>query len=450
MSKFPHILSSILRGYWLMEESAVNAHLPLAIKLMNGEPVSFEDNADSKPAPLLPLAVYKLDPTTGSIFVDLQAGENVFRNVPAGTLAVIPVKGVIMKEDWCGSPGTKTLASWVKQANEAPNISAIILDVEGPGGSVNGTPEFFDVIRNSQKPVVSFVEGMAASASYWIASGAKEIIASHESTMIGSIGTMISLLDDTKRLKMLGYKRLDIYADKSTDKNQSFAAAIKGNEKPLKNELLNPLNEIFHRGVMQSREGKLNISETNEPLTGKVYLGKDAISLGLIDSIGSFEDAIDRAYELANKTVPITEEKPNSNQITNNTMKKTLISAWTVACAVFGVSFSAEETSKEVDITDEQFKQLAEKAESLNSELVTANGTIQTVTQERDNFKTQIDSLTAEKETLTARVTELDKLPGATQSNPAKNGNDVVETEKEEFLTQADHDARKLKAEIGN
>ncbi len=78
-----------------------------------------------------------------------------------------------------------------------PNIAAIVLQIDSPGGEVSGTQQLADVIKSVQKPVVAFVDGMMASAALWIGSAADEIIASTPQDIIGSIGTMMSFGDMT-------------------------------------------------------------------------------------------------------------------------------------------------------------------------------------------------------------------------------------------------------------
>jgi protease-4 len=449
MAKFPHIISAIARGQWLIDFQEARAYMPIALRILNGEK-AFEDS-DEEEKPVAPLIFFK--DTAGNMAqmsANIDNSANIYDGAPKGSIAVIPFKGPVMKEDNCGTPGTATLASWIKQADSSENIQAIIIDTDGPGGNVHGTFEFSDIVKNTQTPVVAYIDGLAASATYGGIVGANHIMASHDIARIGSIGTMITLFNWEEYDKKLGVKEIVINADGSPDKNKSYYEALAGNDKLIKQETLNPLNEIFHRTVTQGREGKLQIdAKTNEPLTGKVYLAQDAIKMGLIDSIGTFEEAIKKAYELAQSESGKQSEsesgsgrKQQSNQSNlNNNMKKQLLSAWTVACAVFGVSFGAGETSKEVEISDEQFKQLAEKAEGLNSSLNTANENITALKAELDSFKTKLEA--SEKENV-----ELKKLPGVIASMPEKKGTDVVETQKDDaFETSYDLEKKRLKAQ---
>jgi len=141
MSKKSLILA-LSRGAWLVSDNYISTYFPMVSKFLTGEPVSFfddieeENQAKSKP--------YAVALVSGSLKIF-----NSYDEAPQGSVAIIPVNGPILKEDNCGAPGTATLGSRLKQADEHPNISAHLLDIDSGGGSVDGTFEFADIIKNS-------------------------------------------------------------------------------------------------------------------------------------------------------------------------------------------------------------------------------------------------------------------------------------------------------------
>ena len=103
---------------------------------------------------------------------------------PAGVVAVIPVFGVIshrahMVADICGPGGTSTemLQQTIRGAVNDPNVKAIVLDIDSPGGSVFGVQELADEIfaARSTKPILASANSLAASAAYWIGTAASEL-----------------------------------------------------------------------------------------------------------------------------------------------------------------------------------------------------------------------------------------------------------------------------------
>ena len=230
-------------------------------------------------------------PFTHSTFKDIS-------KAPKGSIAITPLTGVIMKDNFCGAPGTDTLSSWMQEADQSSNIIGHILNINSPGGSPDGAIGFSESIKSLNKPVVTFVDGMMASTAYWCGSGAKHIMAANPINEIGSIGTYFSMQDDTQANEMAGLKDITVYATQSTEKNIDVRQAIAGNIQPLQARV-DRYNDAFLGGVTRNRYGKgLNKEQT---LKGQLMMTPEAIQNGLIDSMGSFQDAINKVIQLTNK-----------------------------------------------------------------------------------------------------------------------------------------------------
>lgn len=250
------------------------------------------------------------------VLVDNWSGE-IIGLAASGNICVIPICGTIMKCDWCGSPGTDTLSSWLKSAIASPQIDAIVLCINSGGGSVEGTGEFADLIKGSAKAILAFCDGLMASAAYWIGCSAKEVWASHATAEFGSIGTAVCFMDDSEYLEKSGFKELYFNADSSPDKNQDVLKAIAGDATDLKTNIINPTNAIFTGVVKTNREGKLKLfgdGQYQEPLTGKVYLAEMAIEIGLIDGICTLDECIKKAAESSKSE----SEAPKEQQLNTN------------------------------------------------------------------------------------------------------------------------------------
>lgn len=223
--------------------------------------------------------------------------QTAFRNAVPGSIAVIPIKGVLMKDDGLCSKGTATIVKELQDAKASHGIKAIILKVDSGGGAVDGTETLANEIANSDKPIVTFVDGVMGSAAYWVGSQSDEVIMSGESSSVGSIGTMISHADATAMYEAAGIVFHDVRATKSTDKNEEFYQMLEGNYTHIQQNILDPLNEVFLGSVKKARGKKIKNAE--EVFTGKMFFGKAAVSAGLADSIGNFDLAIQRANDLS-------------------------------------------------------------------------------------------------------------------------------------------------------
>lgn len=273
------LVSAILRGFWLIDKNYAESHLPLVASILKGQPVQ---NLQ------LPQARY---------VIEAQAQDA--EGLATGKVGVVPVKDVLMKEDtWC-SYGTKTLGQWLQEFDNDPEFIGTVLDMDSPGGSVDGTQEFHDIIKSAKKPVVTSVSGMMCSAAMWIGSPSSEILVSSDTAIIGSIGTMISFADYRGWKEFEGIKFHEIYADASTQKNKEFRDALNGDYSTMKSQLLNPLNDIFKSNIVANRP---NLDQA-ETLNGQAVLTQRAIELGLADRRGDMKAAIKRVQELSQENM---------------------------------------------------------------------------------------------------------------------------------------------------
>lgn len=264
------LLKHIIGSTWLVEPSYAEEWAKLFNRMIAGEQVAFFDDEPAPVASLVPQA-------------------------SGGAVMVIPVAGPVMKYDFCGSAGTQSMMAALQQAQTDPAISAIVLSIDSPGGTVSGTEQFANAIKNSKKPVVAYVNDLTASAAYWLASQTSEIIISGETAMVGSIGTMATL----RKAKDEGY--MTVYASKSTRKNKAYSDAMAGDTDSFVKNVLDPLNEVFINSVLTARGEKIDLAK-EDVTEGDVYYGSKAIKVGLADRIGTLDMAIKKAYALS-KTI---------------------------------------------------------------------------------------------------------------------------------------------------
>lgn len=206
------------------------------------------------------------------------------------------IDGVITKNGGMCSYGTAELGESLLMADEKKRVQAHILEIDSGGGAVDGTKEFANIIRNLEKPVIAYVDNMAASAAYWIASQADWIVTNvNNYTQVGSIGTLCIMIDEREYLKKEGIKLEIMRADRSVDKAR-LNAWEEWPEESLKElqEELNQTNTDFISTVNAGRNGKL-FTMSEDIFTGKMYDQERALGLGMIDQIGDLGDALQTA-----------------------------------------------------------------------------------------------------------------------------------------------------------
>lgn len=280
--------SSIIRSPWLIEEQmAASYYEDYLRRRANGE--SFRAENETEVEPFKPQQKFFKSEAVRYAPVDAYSSyAQSFDGFDGFKVAVICLDGPLMKNDWCGCLGTASLLALFNLAAATESVEQIVLLVDSPGGAVDGTFSFADAIAECEKPVTAVVDGYCCSAAYWIASAADKVYATSPTDIIGSIGTMIQLMDQSKYLDNLGVVIRTFYADDSAQKNAEFTQAQKGDGKLLVKNLLNPLNDQFKGAVEANRP---NVKK--DALTGKVYVGNDAMEAGLIDGVMCLDDIID-------------------------------------------------------------------------------------------------------------------------------------------------------------
>jgi signal peptide peptidase SppA len=436
MSKL-NILQALTNGIWLIQPEFVNASSGLVARILNGEEAirSYHDDNESE------------EPEFKGAFIVSPEGAvsygnkyNPFEGATPGSTAILGISGPIMKYDNCGDPGTKTYSSILDKAQSNPNINSVVLVIDSPGGTVDGTMDLATKVKNFSKPIVVYVDGLMASAAYWIGSGAKEIIVNNETSTLGSIGTMISFADMQPKWEKEGVVFHYITADASVDKNKDFLEARKNNYDLLK-EKLNSINDLFVAGVTENRAGKLDIKKYNV-LTGKTYLGADAVAAGLADAINTFEYAVERAQALANGEVTPPESQTTAQTENQINMKKiTLMASHAALLAICGATISAGETSVDVELNDELLGKInssLDAAAKATADLATANEKVTAAELKAKEEEAKATKAVNDLTTAEAKIRTLETAGSTNATTTAAVEETTTEAKENEILTAAD------------
>jgi protease-4 len=285
------ILLQALARPWFIEESQANHWAGIANEVLYNKRMDAVPNRDNRAS----------EWGTAYEFPRVDANGNITKK---GEVQLVRIEGPLMKYNFCGAYGMESIQQGLRAANADETVKSIVLLIDSPGGTVDGTDNLAREIKGSNKPVVAFVNGMMCSAAYWIGSSASEIIADDANkgynATIGSIGTMAMWKDKSKAEEAAGIKTHMVFATKSTKKGAAYQEMMGGNYERLVKELDN-LNETFLSAVQANRGDKLQ-AKVEGVLNGEVYNAKEALQVGLIDRIGSLPIAIKRSLQMA-KTI---------------------------------------------------------------------------------------------------------------------------------------------------
>lgn len=218
-------------------------------------------------------------------------------------IAHIDLEGLITSSANFGFGGTGAsmvdrMKSLLEQAVENEDVKAIVLRINSPGGEVTASDTIYHAVReaNEKKPVIVFMDSVAASGGYYIACGAEEILA-NDTTLTGSIGVIIQTLNYRELFGKVGLESLVFKSGEYKD-ILSGDREMTEDEKSMVQEMVMEIYEKFLGIVAESREVPEDTLR-NGIADGRVFSGAKAKEAGLIDDTGYIENAYDRARDLA-------------------------------------------------------------------------------------------------------------------------------------------------------
>ncbi len=242
-------------------------------------------------------------------------------------VAEIPVKGVLsryasMFSDVCGGTSYQRLATDISACAADPNVKAILLNVDSPGGTASGMSETSEMIRRAaeKKPVVGYVGGQACSAGYGLLSACSEVVA-HRSATLGSIGAMLQV-DAKTRPGEYTFVSAQSPMKNASPATEEGAAALQG--------YVNELAQTFIDTVAANR-GYTSEYVAENFGRGGLMLGEKAVDCGLADSVDDYESTLARLCRgngSTRKPVSVSPDSPSGVSMPKPNLFARMFSRW--------------------------------------------------------------------------------------------------------------------------
>lgn len=201
-----------------------------------------------------------------------------------GNTAIIPVSGPIFPKanlftEISGATSIEMLALDFNKALNDPAVASIILDIDSPGGQVNGINEFAGMVRDSSKKVVAYIGGTSASAAYWITSACDEVVC-EATALVGNIGVVVgySVEKDESRRELVSSRAPDKRPNMTTEQGLAVVQVQ-----------IDAVEDVFLNTVADGRG--MTVDALAE-IRGQVLVGQAAVDAGLADKLGSLESVI--------------------------------------------------------------------------------------------------------------------------------------------------------------
>lgn len=214
-------------------------------------------------------------------------------------IAIIDVDGVIMNtppKDGLFGSRENPMSLFVEKLDRAqadPDVKAVVVRINSPGGGVTASDVMYNRLlqfRQARKvPVIAAIEDVGASGGYMIACGA-DVIMAHPTSITGSIGVIVQTVNFTGTMKMLGIEAKALVSGKHKDMGSMF--------KPYSDEdlaiLQGIVDEFYKRflNIVITSRNKVEPPIIEKLADGRVYTGQQALDKGLIDKLGTVQDAV--------------------------------------------------------------------------------------------------------------------------------------------------------------
>jgi protease IV len=236
--------------------------------------------------------------TTSSLFSLLLVDTG--SRTPSGrgdAVAIVRVEGAITSGDeaeFGAGAVSGVVINDLRQAAADDTVKAVVLRVDSPGGTVTGSAQIYEAVRELGKPVVVSMAATAASGGYYVSAPAQYIFARPD-TVTGSIGVIYTIFDAQELLDNIGVDVISL----ASGRNKTIGSPWEELTEEQQQILESLMNESFDEFVRIIVEGRgLSEAEVRALADGRIYSGRQALALNLVDELGDLKDAIDKAAEL--------------------------------------------------------------------------------------------------------------------------------------------------------
>lgn len=212
-------------------------------------------------------------------------------------IAVVEIRGAISsgQQLLTETVTPNDIFQMIDKIEEDPTIKGALFAINSPGGSVVASREISQAVKDMGKPTLCWMGDVAASGAYWIASSCDHIMAD-PLTMTGSIGVTASYLEFSELFDKYGvtYERI------TSGDMKDMGTPFRNMSEEEREEMEYITEEIFKYFLEEITNNRgLGEEQVNKIKSGGIFLGKDAVQLGLVDSLGTMKDAKEKAKEMA-------------------------------------------------------------------------------------------------------------------------------------------------------
>jgi len=224
------------------------------------------------------------------VTIEALLGQNMSLRMPGARVGLVRIQGVIAD--------SRPLLEDLDQLDGDPGVKALVLRIESPGGGVAASQEIYERLvdlRDGGMPIVASMGAVAASGGYYIACTADTIVA-NPGTLTGSIGVIMSFANAEELLDKIGLG-FDVVKSGDFKDVGSWSRQMTSSERAMLQGTIDDIHSQFVEVV--SRERGLPIDDVVKLADGRIFSGRQAVAVGLVDTLGTLDDALLLAGRMA-------------------------------------------------------------------------------------------------------------------------------------------------------
>ncbi|WP_395734785.1 S49 family peptidase [Prosthecobacter sp.] len=343
------------------------------------------------------------------------ASRNALLSVSDG-VAIIDLHGPLMRQPdlisslLFGATDMNEVTEAIEEAVQREDVQSILLDVDSPGGTVNGTPELAQTVADATKlkPVYAFSAGQMCSAAYWIASQC-DAIYSTPSARVGSIGVMLPFIDSTEKFRSEGLK-VEVFAAGRFKGMATPGVPLTEDQRALIQSDIEEIAAEFKTAVL-ARGRKI----PDSAMEGQSFSARNAQRLNLAGMVRSRDEVISRLRSMQAARVDTRSQASTPMKTVEEQLSEALARIQTLeadAKAREGLMTDAStqvETFKATLLSKEQehqalLQQACTERDTLKGQLVAAQADVERFTKRSGELETQVRDLTAREQDLDKRA----------------------------------------------
>ncbi len=284
-----------------------------------------------------------------------------------------------------GATDTEEIARAIREATERDDVQAIFLDIDSPGGTVNGTPELAQAVADAsrEKYVYAFTSGQMCSAAYWVASQCDAIYAS-PSARVGSIGVILPVVDSSEAYRNEGLK-IEVFAAGKFKSAGTPGTSLTDEQREWLQTDVNEIAADFKSAVL-SKGRKI----PDEAMEGQTFSARNAQRFNLAGTIKDRATAVARLRSLHVRKVD------------------TASSAMSIEDQLNAASERVQKLEADAVAREALLAEASKQADELRGQIELQTASLESLTQERDQLKSDLSTARQSIESITAKNADLE------------------------------------------